>query len=114
MAIEGRLLIRRDAHDQWVECGAALVKADADHEVDASSAQVLLVFVDPESDLGVALADQVTKAITPIEVDRVARWREQLGAAASLTSAKVESWVKRSLLSNRREPGNIRSFTEFK
>ena len=104
MAIEGRLMIRRDSHDQWMECGAALVKADAAHQVDASSARVLLVFVDPESDLGAALTDKVTTAITPIADDVVARWREQLGDADSLTSAIVEPWVKRSLLSNRREP----------
>jgi hypothetical protein len=87
MAIEGRLLIRRDSRDQWMECGAALIKADAAHEVDASTARVLLVFVDPECDLGAALTDKVTKAITPIEDDTVARWREQLGDADSLTSA---------------------------
>lgn len=104
MAVEGRLSIRRDSHDRWTECGAALVKADAAHEVDASSARVLLVFVDPESSLGAALTDKATKAITPVDDEKVERWREQLGDAASLTSAKVESWVKRSLLSKRREP----------
>jgi len=104
MAIEGRLSIRRDSRDAWVSCGAALVKADAAHQVDASRAQVLLVFVDPESELGAALTDKVRAAIMPIADRVVARWRRQLGDAATLTSARVEPWVKRSLLSARRTP----------
>ena len=104
IAIEGRLLIRGKSNHQWAECGAALVKPDATHEVDASGAQVLIVIVDPESDLGAALTDKVTQDITLISEETVARWREQLGDAVSLTSAKVEPWVHRSLLSNRRKP----------
>jgi AraC-like DNA-binding protein len=104
IAIEGRLWIRGKSNHQWAECGAALVKPDATHEVDASGAQVLIVLVDPESDLGAALTDKVTQDITLISEDTVARWREQLGDWASLTSAKVESLVQRSLLSSRRKP----------
>src|SRR5262245_65134609 len=52
MAIEGRLSIRGGSNRRWLECGAALVDADVAHEVDAANAQVLLAFVDPESELG--------------------------------------------------------------
>jgi AraC-like DNA-binding protein len=104
MAVEGRLRIRRDPAHPWVECGAALVKPDALHEVDASAAQVLLAFVDPESELGAALLDEVPEPITPVDDDRVASWRQQLGKAAALTSSRVEPWVRRSLLRHRRKP----------
>jgi AraC-like DNA-binding protein len=104
LAIEGRLMIRGKSNHQRVECEAALVRPDATHEVDASGAKILIVLVDPESDLSAALTDKVTQDITLISQDTVARWREQLGDASSLTSAKVESWVRRALLSNRRKP----------
>jgi len=104
MALEGSLRIRSGPSLRWIECGAALVKADAAHEVDASGAQFLLAFVDPESDLGAALIESLSEDITPINDDRVASWRRQLGDPTSLTSARVEPWVRKSLLSNRRTP----------
>jgi hypothetical protein len=57
MAIEGKLRIRRGPPQKWTERGAALVKANTPHEVGASDREVLLAFVDPESDLGAGFAD---------------------------------------------------------
>jgi AraC-like DNA-binding protein len=104
LAVEGRLSIRGDANVHWITCAAALVKSGVPHEVDASEAQVLLAFVDPLSDFGAALTDYAKDDITPVPDDEVASWRERLGDAASLTSAQVDSWVRRSLLANRRTP----------
>ena len=104
MAIEGSLRIRGGPSHRWIECGAALVRAGAPHEVDATEAHILFAFVDPESDLGAALVESLTEDITPIKDDTVALWRKQLGDAASLTSARVETWVRKFLLSNRRTP----------
>src|SRR4030095_177775 len=75
MALEGRLSIRGSSSRQWIECAAALVKADVLHAVDATAAQVLLAFVDPESELGAALIEHLKEDITPIEDDTVALWR---------------------------------------
>ena len=104
MAIEGELRIRRGPPQKWTECRAALVKADAPHEVDASNTQVFLAFVDPESDLGAALLERLNEDITPIKDDTVASWRRHLGDPANLTSAQVEPCVRNSHLSNRRTP----------
>jgi AraC-like DNA-binding protein len=87
-----------------MECGAALVKADAFHEIDASATQILLAWVDPQSDLGAALLQTLKEDITVIKDDAVALWRSQLGARGDLTSAQVESWIRRSFLCVRRAP----------
>lgn len=52
MALRGRLRIRREAGDKWVDCGAALVRPDAKHEVEARNRTVLIAFVEAESELG--------------------------------------------------------------
>ena len=40
MAIEGSLRIRGGPSHRWIECGAALVRAGAPHEVDRSGVQI--------------------------------------------------------------------------
>jgi AraC-like DNA-binding protein len=104
MAIEGRLRIRSGPKCPWMECGAAVVDANAPHEVDAADAQVVLAFADPKSDVGAALRQAVQQNITLIQDDIVASWRQQLGGSASLTSSRIEPWVRKSLLSVRRTP----------
>src|SRR5215831_11916268 len=56
MAVHGTLRIRGGARQRWLCCGAALVQADAAHEVDARDATVLIAFIEPESTLGAALS----------------------------------------------------------
>ena len=49
----------------WLRCGAALVRPDAAHEVDARDATVLIAFIEPESPLGAALSARIERAIAP-------------------------------------------------
>ena len=57
MALEGSLRIRSGTGHRWISCGAALVRADAPHEVNGGGVQAMFAFVDPESDLGAALSE---------------------------------------------------------
>jgi hypothetical protein len=50
--MQGTLRVRRGPADEWKSCGAALVRPDAFHEVDARDGTVLIGFVDAESELG--------------------------------------------------------------
>jgi AraC-like DNA-binding protein len=104
MALEGSLSIRSRPGDQWRRCNAALVRPDASHEVDALESRILIAFVDPQSDLGGALLDQVSSPICPLDEAQVRTWRDVLGDPAALTCARVESWVRTHLLSGRRVP----------
>src|SRR5262245_22012982 len=58
MAFEGTLRFRQRPHQRWTTCSAVLVSADAPHEVNARGTDVLIAFVDPESDLASALAQR--------------------------------------------------------
>src|SRR4030095_5094783 len=82
MAMSGTLLIRSGPQERWLKCGAALVRPDAVHEVDARSTAVLIAFVDAESDLGAALAEQIETDIFAVPEVQLARWHATLGAAS--------------------------------
>lgn len=100
MAVRGTVLIRSRSDDEWMKCGAALVRPDAAHEVDARDTTVLVGFVDSESELGAALNERIQGAVSCISEAQVARWRTALGT--TLTEARVERWVRTQLLHRRR------------
>jgi AraC-like DNA-binding protein len=100
MAMRGTLLIRRRPSDPWIRCGAALVRPDAEHEVDAQNTIVLIGFVESESELGAALAERIEGHISSVSDVEVARWRVALGRMPS--EARAERWVRTQLLHKRR------------
>lgn len=100
MTMQGALLVRGRPGDEWMKCGAFLVRPDTLHEVDARDATVLIGFVDPESELGAALSEQIDGDILCIRASQVARWRAAIGAVPS--EARIERWVRGELLSGRR------------
>lgn len=100
MAMKGHLQIRRGSDDAWLKCGAALIRPDAFHEVDASDTAVLIAFVDAESELGSALRVRFEGDIFVIPPIQVVRWRAQLGDV--LSDSSVERWVRTELLNGRR------------
>jgi AraC-like DNA-binding protein len=104
MALRGTLRFRQRERQGWTTCAAVLVKPDAWHEVDARFRDVLIAFVDPESELGAAMAGRISSPVGAIAPGTVARWRRQLGEPASLTAARVEPWVSQTLLPTRRLP----------
>jgi AraC-like DNA-binding protein len=104
LALDGTLRFRQHPRQRWMACGAVLVRPDALHEVDARGSDVLIAFVDPESDLGAALAERTGSDVATIPPATIAEWRRQLGEPASLTAARVEPWVTDTLLRDRRSP----------
>jgi len=100
MAMKGTLLIRGGRRDKWLKCGAALVRPDAIHEIDAKGTSVLIVFAESESDFGSALCDRIEGNILPIPPGELARWRRRLGNV--LSNSRVDRWVRTELLRRRR------------
>jgi AraC-like DNA-binding protein len=98
IALRGTLSIRGGPEDEWVRCGAVLVRPDAVHEVDARGTTVLIGFVDPETEVGAALSGQIQGGgdISYIAASRVARWRS--GLCPTLNEESVERWIRTELL----------------
>jgi AraC-like DNA-binding protein len=79
----------------WVEAAGVLTAADAVHEIDARGRDVLLVFLDPESDAGAALASAVEGALRPITPGE----RDALIGDAdprALMAGAGEAWMQRA------------------
>jgi AraC-like DNA-binding protein len=104
MALNEALRFRERARQRWTTGGGVLVRPDAWHEVDARQTDVLIAFVDPESDLGAALAERTESDVARIAPRTIAAWRRQLGPPGALTAARVEPWVTQTLLRDRRPP----------
>src|SRR5262245_5986836 len=101
MAMQGTLLARGRRGDEWMRCGAVLVRPDAVHEIDALDTAVVIGFVDSESELGAALCERIDRDIVCVGASQVARWRTALGPSPS--EARAERWVRSQLLRRRRE-----------
>jgi AraC-like DNA-binding protein len=68
----GVLRARAGASAAWIEGAGVVTAADAVHEIDARGGEVLLVFLDPESDAGAALAGALegpVRALAPDDRD---------------------------------------------
>jgi AraC-like DNA-binding protein len=104
MALDGTLRFRRRQRQRWTTSSAVLVRPDAWHEVNARGTHVVIAFVDAESELGTALTTRTASEVAPIPPATVAEWRRQLGEGAVLTAARVEPWVTKTLLRERRPP----------
>jgi AraC-like DNA-binding protein len=97
---EGTLRIRGGRGDRWKRCGAALVRPDVHHELDARGATLLIGFIDAESEWGAALCDAIRSGIARISPRRLAGWRGAWGPTPD--AGRVERWVTRELLRHKR------------
>ena len=104
MALQGRLRVRSGPGRKWISCGAALVRPDASHEIDATGFPLLLAFVDVESALGAALLQTINSEIEVVQEARVSLWRRCLGDPDTLIAERVEGWIQNHLLTERQEP----------
>ncbi|KYF93227.1 AraC family transcriptional regulator [Sorangium cellulosum] len=82
VALDGELQVRTAGNGPFQAGGAVVTAPDVAHEIDASGARVLLVFIEPESDVGDALA-QALGASTIEVVGREAADRLRSRVAAS-------------------------------
>ena len=97
---DGSLRIRHKPGDRWKRCAAALIRPDADHEVDARGATLLIGFIDAESEWGAALCETLRADISVIGARRLTRWRSIWGRTPD--ARRVERWVRSELLRHRR------------
>jgi hypothetical protein len=81
-----------------------LIRPDASHEVDARNTDVLIAFVDAESELGATLLDRISGEVTIISARDLVKWRSILGEPASLDSARVEPLAQNRIVAGFAKP----------
>jgi AraC-like DNA-binding protein len=70
-----------------------VVKANAEHETDASGSFVLHGFIGAESSLAAAVTTHLHSDMAIMSNMEAARWRRTLGDPKALDSARVKRWV---------------------
>jgi AraC-like DNA-binding protein len=76
VALAGSLKVRTIARGTWREAAGVLTAADCEHAVDARGVETLLVFLDPESDMGAGvsrLAGGAVRLLSASERDHLVR-----------------------------------------
>ena len=98
VALEGDVRVRRHPSAPWHRCRAALVRGDADHELDSSGSLVLSGFIGSESALGDELEGRLHSDIAVMPNAEVVHWRRALGDATTLDAARVKRWITSTLV----------------
>lgn len=100
LALRGTLRVRNRPEEAWKKCGAALVRPDATHEVDARGGNVLIAFIDAESEVGAALTERIDGNVACVPAAEVDRWRGVLGSTPN--EDRTERWLRRCVLGRKR------------
>jgi AraC-like DNA-binding protein len=97
LALRGELKVRTSARGAWVSAAGVLTAPDAAHAIDASGLDVTLVFLDPESEVGAALAALSTGPVRALsDAERTALLRNAEPRALVL-GADGEAWTRRAV-----------------
>ena len=96
LTLRGSLRISGGPRASWKRCGAALVRHDAVHQIDARGTHVVMAYIHTASELGVALGELIAGDITRVSPARLARWRASLGSP--VRGNRVDQWVRNDLL----------------
>lgn len=93
LAITGTLRIREHMRSPWRRCRALVVKANAEHETDATGSFVLHGFIAVESPLGAAVTTHRHSDTAIVSKLEAAQWLRTLADPKTLDSGRVERWI---------------------
>jgi transcriptional regulator GlxA family with amidase domain len=95
LGLDGDLKTRASASGPWVDAAGVVTAPDISHAIDASGRDVLLVFLDPESDVGAALSPLFTGAVRIVSRDECAALARDADPRAIMRSDGAE-WTRRA------------------
>jgi AraC-like DNA-binding protein len=93
---QGRL---RGPGQPWTDFRGALVAPDVPHEVDARGTDVLIAFVDPESEVGAGLQRRLAAPLTLLPTRETEAWRREVGRPPQ--PAAVNAWFRERIAAER-------------
>ena len=93
LAIEGELRVRTSASGRWSGAPGVLTAPDAPHAIDSDGVEVLLVFLDPESDAGATFRPALDRAVRPLSSEERAALVRDVVPRTILRSG-AEEWAR--------------------
>ena len=93
LALDGELRVRTTASGRWSSAAGVLTSPGAAHAIDADGVQVLLVFLDPESEAGATFRPALARPVRTLSADeRSDLVRDVL--PRTLLRSGAEEWVR--------------------
>jgi AraC-like DNA-binding protein len=96
LALDGVLKVRAPLGEPWTEAAGVLTAPDAKHAIDARGMEVMLVFFDPESDVGSALGQLVNGPVRVVSEAQRAKLARNADPGAIMRAAGVD-WTRRAV-----------------
>src|SRR5262245_6067856 len=108
LALGGDLRIRTSPRGRWTAASGALTSPDAPHAIDASGVEMLVIFLDSESDAGATLRSALparVRLLSSAERNELVRGVEDPRA---VVDAGLDEWVHRATATLGLTPGESR------
>lgn len=93
LSIQGELRVRTSPLGRWVTAAGVLTSADAPHAIDSHGTDVLLVFLDPESDAGLTFRPLLERPVRLLSAHERSALVENVLPRAILSSG-AEDWAR--------------------
>jgi AraC-like DNA-binding protein len=93
LAIHGELRIKSSQQGQWTEAAGVLVDTDLPHALDAGGREVLFVFLDPESSLGVSMRAVLNRQLHLLDEQEARKWYASLKSAVASEQRTIQAEV---------------------
>ena len=94
LALDGRVRVRTSQRGRWATAAGVLTSPDTPHTIDARGVEVLVVFFDPESDVGAALWPAIQMPLRLISEGERAELLRGVEDFRSLPRADAARWAR--------------------
>src|SRR5215831_7929297 len=95
LAVDGELRVRTTDRGRWTAAAGVLTAPDIPHAIDAGSSDQVVIFVDPESDVGAALRPALSGPIRLTSSAERAELVRGVDDPRSFASADAHEWAHR-------------------
>ncbi len=92
LSIDGELRVRASPLGRWTTAPGVLTSADAPHAIDSDGTEVLLVFLDPESDAGLTFRPLLERPVRLLSADERSALVQDV-VPRTILSSGAEGWV---------------------
>src|SRR5262245_5376156 len=96
LAVPGYLLVRTAPHGRWTQAAGVLTAPDTPHAIDARGSNQVIIFFDPESDVGAAIRPALTGPVRLISRDERSALVREVEDPSSFASANAHEWSLRA------------------
>src|SRR5262245_40503138 len=96
LALDGEVRLRTSHHGRWTAAAGALTTPDTPHALDARGVDLLVIFFDPESDVGAVIRPALHTPIRFISSEERAQLVQGVTDPRSFVGAGIDDWARRA------------------